>query len=114
VESGVEQGIRQSFATCVPTIAESQGDFSGYGPRECLDQCGPRFRHHYRQRRRKQDESWAIPVQFQALEPQKVASPDKAGLLIAQFYSDPTTGNNGKTLTTEVTGFSHQQPSELE
>ena len=31
---------------------------------------------------------------------QKVASPDAAGLLIAQFYPDPTTGNNGRTRST--------------
>src|SRR3984957_16911329 len=30
-----------SFATCVPTVAESQGDFSAYGPgANGLDQCG--------------------------------------------------------------------------
>ena len=55
--------------------------------------------HHYCQRRRSKTNHGPIPVQFQAAgNPQKIANPDAAGLLIAQFYPDPTTGGNGKTL----------------
>jgi Carboxypeptidase regulatory-like domain len=93
-----------SFATCVPTIAESQGDFSGYGAgSNGLDQCGAAIPGTSTVTISNGVTSTAnhgpIPVQFQAAgNPQKVASPDKAGLLIAQFYPDPTTGNGGKTL----------------
>ncbi|MCU1248342.1 MAG: Cna B-type protein, partial [Edaphobacter sp.] len=79
-----------SFATCVPTIAESQGDFSGYGT-ATTDQCGASIPAL--------TGANAIPAFAQAPgNPLKIANPDKAGLLIAQFYPDPTTGNNGKTL----------------
>jgi hypothetical protein len=79
-----------SFATCVPTIAESAGDFSGYGT-ATTDQCGASIPAL--------TGANAIPAFAQAPgNPLKVANPDKAGLLIAQFYPDPTTGNGGKTL----------------
>jgi hypothetical protein len=79
-----------SFATCVPTTAESQGDFSGYGT-ATTDQCGASIPAL--------TGANAIPTFAQAPgNPLKIAGPDKAGLLIAQFYPDPTTGNSGKTL----------------
>jgi hypothetical protein len=79
-----------SFATCVPTIAESQGDFSAYGS-ATTDQCGATLPSL--------TGANAIPTFAQAPgNPLKIASPDKAGLLIAQFYPDPTTGNNGTAL----------------
>ena len=79
-----------SFATCVPTIAESQGDFSGYGT-ATTDQCGASIPAAHGAN--------AIPAFAQAPgNPLKVANPDKAGLLIAQFYPDPTTGGNGTIL----------------
>jgi hypothetical protein len=93
-----------SFATCVPTIAESQGDFSGYGAgANGLDQCGAAIPGTTTVTTSNGVTSTTnhgpIPVQFQAPgNPQKVANPDAAGLLIAQFYPSPTTGNNGKTL----------------
>jgi hypothetical protein len=79
-----------SFATCVPTNAESAGDFSGYGT-ATTDQCGASIPGL--------GGNGPIPVANQAAgNPQKIANPDKAGLLIAQFYPSPTTGNNGLTL----------------
>lgn len=93
-----------SFATCVPTIAESQGDFSGYGAgANGLDQCGAAIPGTTTVTTSNGVTSTTnhgpIPVQFQAPgNPQKVANPDAAGLLIAQFYPSPTTGNNGKAL----------------
>jgi hypothetical protein len=79
-----------SFAVCVPTLAESQGDFSGYGT-ATTDQCGAGIPG--------MGTNNPIPVQAQAAgNPQKIANPDAGGLLIAQFYPAPTTGGNG-TLT---------------
>jgi Carboxypeptidase regulatory-like domain/TonB-dependent Receptor Plug Domain len=79
-----------SFATCVPTNAESAGDFSGYGAAS-TDQCGASIPGI--------GGNGAIPVNAQAAgNPQKIANADKAGLLIAQFYPSPTTGNNGLAL----------------
>jgi hypothetical protein len=78
-----------SFATCVPTVAESQGDFSAYGT-ATTDQCGATLPSV--------TGANAIPVYNQAAgNPLKIANPDAAGLLIAQFYPDPTTGGNGTT-----------------
>ncbi|HEX3469763.1 MAG TPA: carboxypeptidase regulatory-like domain-containing protein [Silvibacterium sp.] len=70
------QGV--PFGACVPTSAESAGDFSGYsGP---TDQCGATLP--------------TIPTYAQAPgNPNKIASPDAAGLLIAQFYPSPTNSN---------------------
>lgn len=60
----------QSVARCVPTAAEKLGDFSqGVS-------CGAT--------------APTIPVQFQAPgNPLKIANPDPAGLLLAQFYPNP-------------------------
>src|SRR3984957_7162968 len=79
-----------SFATCVPTVAESQGDFSAYGT-ATTDQCGASIPALTGPN--------AIPAFAQAPgNPLKIANPDKGGLLIAQFYPNPTTGNNGIAL----------------
>ncbi len=72
-----------SYATCVPTAGEGMGDFSGLGTGN--DQCGATIP--------------TIPAYAQAPgNPYKIASPDAAGLLIAQFYPAPTqalaNGNN--------------------
>lgn len=76
-----------SFATCVPTVAESKGDFSGYGA-ATTDQCGASIPAL--------TGPSSIPIYDQAPgNPLKIATPDAAGLLIAQFYPDPTTGGNG-------------------
>jgi hypothetical protein len=91
-----------SFATCVPTIAESLGDFSGYGPgANGLDQCGAAIPGTTTVNADgSKTNHGPIPVQFQAAgNPQKVANPDAAGLLLAQFYPSPTTANNGLLLT---------------
>ena len=73
-----------SYATCVPTAAEGTGDFSGLGS-GTTDQCGATIP--------------TIPAYAQAPgNPLKIASPDAAGLLIAQFYPAPNealkAGNN--------------------
>ncbi len=63
-----------SYATCVPTAAEGGGDFSGYSG--TTDQCGATVP--------------TIPAYAQAAgNPYKIANPDAAGLLIAQFYPAP-------------------------
>ena len=77
-----------SFATCVPTAAEEGGDFSGYTGG--ADQCGATIP--------------TIPAFAQAAgNPDAIASPDKAGSLIAQFYpTGPNTSINGHNWTNEV------------
>jgi hypothetical protein len=74
------QGV--PFAACVPTAAEEGGDFSGYTG--TTDQCGATLP--------------TIPGYAQAPgNPEKIASPDAAGMLIAQFYptgSVTTKGGN--------------------
>jgi len=72
-----------SYATCVPTAAEEGGDFSGLGTG--TDQCGAAIP--------------TIPAYAQAPgNAYKIANPDAAGLLIAQFYPTPNqplvNGNN--------------------
>ena len=70
-----------SFATCLPTAAEQGGDFSGAqaGVNKAgnpVDQCGIALP--------------TIPTQFQAAGNRlKIANPDAAGSLIAQFYPVP-------------------------
>jgi hypothetical protein len=77
------QGV--PLAACVPTAAEEAGDFSGYGS-ATTDQCGATIP--------------TIPAYAQAPgNALKIANPDAAGLLIAQFYptgpsSVNSTGNN--------------------
>jgi len=71
------QGI--PLAACVPTAAEESGDFSGYGGAS-TDQCGATLP--------------TIPSYAAAAgNPNKIAAPDAAGLLIASFY--PTGGTTG-------------------
>ncbi len=73
------QGV--PLAACVPTTAEASGDFSGYAPGAATDQCGA-----------------TLPTLPGNTTPGgKIANPDPAGLLIAQFYPAPNLGslNNG-------------------
>ena len=73
------QGV--PLASCVPTVAESQGDFTGFAPGATTDQCGA-----------------TLPTLPGNTTPGgKIANPDAAGLLIAQFYPAPnlSTLNNG-------------------
>jgi hypothetical protein len=87
-----------SFGTCVPTDAESAGDFSGYGG-ATSDQCGAAL-----------PTATTIPAQFQAAgNPLKIANPDAGGLLIAQFYPSPNfnsdqtkTNSNGYNWATSL------------
>ena len=79
------QGV--PLAACVPTAAEEAGDFSAYSGK--TDQCGATVP--------------TIPGYAQAAgNPLKIASPDAAGLLIAQFY--PTGGS-----TVGATGNNYSQ-----
>ncbi len=74
-----------SYGTCVPTDAESGGDFSGYGT-ATTDQCGATIP--------------TIPAQFAAAgNPLKIANPDKGGLLIAQFYPSANFNSTNQKLT---------------
>ena len=73
------QGV--PLASCVPTVAESQGDFTGFAPGATTDQCGA-----------------TLPTLPGNTTPGgKIANPDAAGLLIAQFYPAPNLSslNNG-------------------
>ena len=73
------QGV--PLASCVPTVAESQGDFTGFAPGATTDQCGA-----------------TLPTLPGNTTPGgKIANPDAAGSLIAQFYPAPnlSTLNNG-------------------
>jgi hypothetical protein len=63
-----------AYGTCVPTDAESAGDFSAYAG-ATTDQCGAAVP--------------TIPSFAQGANPYVIANPDKAGLLIAQFYPSP-------------------------
>ena len=83
-----------SYATCVPTDAESAGDFTnaethtsdGTPTGTPLDQCGATVP--------------TIPSQFAAAgSPLKVADPDKGGLLIAQFYPSANVNSSNQALT---------------
>jgi hypothetical protein len=78
-----------SFATCVPTDAESAGDFSAYGT-ATTDQCGASIP--------------TIPAMFQAPgNSKKIANPDAAGLLVAQFYPSANYNSN-QTVTNPSNG----------
>lgn len=88
-----------SFGTCVPTNAESAGDFSGYGT-ATTDQCGASLPTTT------PGALTSIPAWAQASgNPLKIANPDAAGLLIAQFYPSPTlatTNSNGYNWTSPI------------
>ncbi|HVJ09059.1 MAG TPA: carboxypeptidase regulatory-like domain-containing protein [Acidisarcina sp.] len=73
-----------AFGTCVPTDAESKGDFSAYGSAKA-DQCGATIP--------------SIPSFAQGTNPLTIANPDAAGLLIAQFYPSPNFNSSQQTLT---------------
>ena len=67
-----------SEAACVPTAAERAGDFSQTPP--LLPRAAQPLRRNVT----------SIPAQFQAAgNPYKIANPDPAGLLLAQFYPLP-------------------------
>ncbi len=68
-----------AYGTCVPTDAESSGNFGGYGT-ATTDQCGATVP--------------TIPAFAQGGNPNTIANPDKAGLLIAQFYPSPNFSSN--------------------
>ena len=86
-----------SFATCVPTDAESAGDFSGYGG-ATTDQCGATIP--------------TIPASFQAVgNPFKIASPDKGGMLIAQFYPSANVNSNQKLVNSNGYNWASSIPN---
>jgi hypothetical protein len=72
------------YGTCVPTVAESGGNFAGYSG--TTDQCGATIP--------------TIPAAYAAAgNPNQVANPDAGGLLIAQFYPYPNVNpSNGTVL----------------
>ena len=105
-----------SFGTCVPTDAESAGDFTGattqivgsakdgYTPE---DQCGAQTGAVMATATGPVVSN--IPTFAQAAgNPFKVANPDAAGLLIAQFYPSPNFNSNQK-LTNSTTGYNWAQ-----
>ena len=75
------QGV--PLAACVPTAAEASGDFTGFAPGATTDQCGAN-----------------LPTLPGSTTPGgKIANPNAAGLLMAQFYPAPnlsamSNGNN--------------------
>jgi len=83
------------FATCVPTNAEENGDFSdpiyqvGADPTKWVDQCNGAIP--------------AIPVADQGANPYIIASPDPAGKLLGQFYpGGPDVSIGGNNLITNI------------
>jgi hypothetical protein len=87
-----------SFATCNPTDAESAGDFSGYTG--TTDQCGASIP--------------TIPAFAQAAgNPFKVANPDAAGLLIAQFYPSPNFSSNQTLVNSNGYNWAESLPNKL-
>jgi hypothetical protein len=86
-----------SFGSCVPTDAESKGDFSGYGT-ATTDQCGAAVPGA--------GTNEAFPSWVGT--PNKITTPDAAGLLIAQFYPSPNYNSN-QTLTAKD-GFNWASP----
>lgn len=77
-----------AYGTCVPTDAESAGDFSGYGA-ATSDQCGAAIP--------------TIPAFAQGANSHTIASPDQGGMLIAQFYPSPNFSAN--QAATNSSGF---------
>ncbi len=81
-----------SYGTCVPTDAESAGNFTGAATGtndqgQAIDQCGAVVP--------------TIPTQYAAAgNALQIANPDKAGLLIAQFYPSATYNANQKLTNT--------------
>ena len=88
-----------SFGTCVPTDAESAGDFSGYGT-ATTDQCGATLP--------------TIPAYAQAAgNPNKIANPDVAGALIAQFYPSANYNANQKLVAGNGYNWAESLPNKL-
>ncbi|MGC2161289.1 MAG: carboxypeptidase regulatory-like domain-containing protein [Silvibacterium sp.] len=89
-------GANGSYGTCVPTASEESGDFTGAATGvnsagEPVDQCGAQIP--------------TIPTYDQAPgSPLKIASPDAAGLLMAQFYptGPQTLAANGDNWSTNI------------
>jgi len=82
-----------SFASCIPTSAEANGDFSAFTG-QTSDQCGATVP--------------TIPVSAQAVgNPLKIANPDAAGLLIAKFFPAPTSSTltNGSNWSSGVSNY---------
>jgi hypothetical protein len=99
-----------AFGACVPTDAESGGDFSGYGANgnNGLDQCGAAIPGTTT------TNSSGPPTVNPGFPswvgtPNKITSPDAAGLLIAQFY--PSANYNAdQTMKNPATGFNWAAP----
>jgi len=87
-----------SFGACVPTAAESGGDFSGYGT-AATDQCGANVPGN--------GTNPGFPSWLGSSN--KLTSPDAAGLLIAQFYPTPNYSSD-QTKTNPANGFNWSSP----
>jgi hypothetical protein len=102
-----------SFGTCVPTDAESKGDFSAYGSLATnttngLDQCGAAIPNTIT------TNSDGSKTQHQALPTyegtaQKLASADVGGALIAQFYPSANY-NSDQTVVNPTSKYNWSSP----
>lgn len=103
-----------SFGTCVPTDAESAGDFSGYGS-ALTDQCGAAIAQLSNPNNPNSPIVSIIPTMFQTPgNPYKVANPDKGGMLIAQFYPSANyNASNQKLLAPNGYNWAESLPNKL-
>lgn len=102
-----------SFGTCVPTDAESAGDFSGYGGK-LTDQCGATIAELSNPKDPASPVVSIIPTMFQAAgNPYKIANPDKGGMLIAQFYPSANYNSNQTVLAPNGYNWAESLPNKL-
>jgi len=98
-----------AFGACVPTTAESNGDFSGYGVNgnNGKDQCGAAIPNTTTLN---SDGSTTVNPGFPSWlgTPNKLSSVDAAGALLAQFY--PTPNYNSDQTLVNSRGFNWNSP----
>jgi hypothetical protein len=98
-----------AFGACVPTAAESVGDFSGYGAdgNNGHDQCGAAIPGTTTLN---SDGTTTVNPGFPSWlgTPNKLTAVDPAGALLAQFYPTPNVGSNGTSLN--ASGFNWAAP----
>jgi hypothetical protein len=100
-----------SFGTCVPTDAESKGDFSAYGAGTAnatngLDQCGAAIPGTSTTTNGTTTVNPGLPT-YEGTN-QKLASPDAGGALIAQFY--PSANFNSDQTKVAADGYNWSSP----
>jgi hypothetical protein len=106
-----------SFGTCVPTNAESGGDFTAYGygaanTTNGLDQCGAAIPGTSTSTTSNGVTTITPNAGFPTYvsnNPQKIATPDVGGALIAQFYPSPNYNSVG-TVVNPKTGYNWASP----